>query len=243
MTRKKYFTLTIFAALVLLGVTVYGKGGLAHEGHESDDTHSEEYHSNFTNRATLTSNRDKITVCIEDYTQSTSNKALSEELKLKTNNIINEKVKKHIKWKNSGYSKEQIDIVEGCSFAPFLLDNGTAHPVYSGDMNKKLDRVISTASKEQLGIFIVDQSVVDKHFKNAPDRWSPEEMLCEHNECVEVTSGIYLTPDEVSGNEVNYLEKEILKRFGFEQGQLTSAQHDQIKKDELQKKAFLSKEG
>ncbi|MBD3917613.1 hypothetical protein H8B09_02525 [Paenibacillus sp. PR3] len=208
-------------------------------GQEDNHSHSDEIHSKFTNRATLTSNRDKISICIGDYTQTSSSKSLSEKVINSTNSILEGQLKKHAKWKDSGYSKEQFEVVKGCSFTPFLLDDGNAHPVYSGKMNKKLDRIIDTPSKEQLGIFIVDPTVIEKHFKDAPDRWSPEEMLCENNECAEVTSGIYLTADELSGIDNKNLEYEIMKRFGFEQGHISAEQQEQIKNDEQQKELFI----
>ncbi|KEQ22690.1 hypothetical protein [Paenibacillus tyrfis] len=144
----------------------------------------------------------------KDFIVCVDNKSSQSKLPL-TKEQLTETVKAMVTAKTNspeakavGYGKYETKVNYGCSFSPVLTGSSAKHPVFSGDISAT--RVTKSPSSESLAIFIVDKSVVDKHFLNTPNRWSPEQVFCEKEECNEVTKGIYLTPEEL--NELSKLD-------------------------------------
>jgi hypothetical protein len=138
-------------------------------------------------------NRNELVVCIENYSsdKTISDDTLNQEL---TNQI--KILKKEPEWKE--FSGFNVKLTVGCSFKPYLLQAGATHPIYSGKMDS-LPPKVDVPSIELTAVFVVDQSVIDTQFKDAPTRWSPEQYLCNGGACDEITKGIYITPDELNG--------------------------------------------
>ncbi|CAJ1000781.1 hypothetical protein ACT91Q_06160 [Brevibacillus thermoruber] len=155
--------------------------------------HGDEHHSLFTNDVLGTSNRDVVTICVENKTSEKSNGISTEKLSKKIEKQLEKIESDDKRFKAAGYSDVQIEVKEGCSFDPFLLEDDVVHPIYAaGDQA----RVVETPSTENLGIFVVDEEIIEKNFKGAYSRWSPEEFACEGHECNEVTKGLYFSPKE-----------------------------------------------
>lgn len=179
-----------FVSIVIVSLTIgvfKSNEAKAHEEHHNDTKFADSY--------LLTKNRDSLTICIENYSEQFPGEELSGGQL--TNNALFEvenSLSKHARWEAQGLDKVDINFVSGCSFKPLLLEPGKNHVFFSGDIDSI--RTVENASKERLGIFIVDNDVINKHFNDAPLRMAPEEFICEKNECNEVTTGVYLTADE-----------------------------------------------
>lgn len=124
-----------------------------------------DHESKFTSNALLTKNRDKLVVCIEDHTKTFD----ADKLLIKLEKTI-QKAKGTKDWTNAGLTAFDINLKQNCSFDPILMEKNQSHPVYGSGT----PRFMENASQEILGIFIVDQGIIDKHFKDAPTRWSPD---------------------------------------------------------------------
>src|SRR5690606_6373174 len=190
----------------------------------------------FSANALLTKNRDKTIVCIQDYTTQESKFSLSKTHENLTSSL--EKLKEHENWKSSGLSAFEMEVQTKCSLTPRLLEPNATHPIYSG--KNSTPRFVNIASDEIVGVFVVDQSVIDEHFKEAPTRWSPEQVICENDECNEVTRGSYLTRGEPEAKEADILYHELIYGLGIESVVNTIESNNKTK--EQQKNDLLEKQ-
>ena len=146
----------------------------------------------------LTKNRgDKLNICIQDYT----GKQDVDSIKTTITSMIDVDFKVHKRWIKQGLDNFMIDVSSACSFEPILLQEGKNHVFFSGDLSSI--RVVKEASPERIGIFIVDRSIIDKHFDGVNSRLTPEEFIIDdvQNEALEVTTSIYFSVDELKNPE------------------------------------------
>lgn len=150
-------------------------------------------------------NRDKLTVCVESFTPEVK----AEDISKKTLDEIEKTLKKHPRWNIQGLDKLAIEVRADCSFDPLLLQPGKKHVFYSGDLDSI--RRVENASSERVGVFIVNQDVINKHFDGTLARMAPEEFLYEEGEgYLEVTTGVYLTPEDLNSEKFSKELKYVL---------------------------------
>ncbi|MDH4615594.1 hypothetical protein [Brevibacillus sp. AY1] len=232
MKSKKYYFFTIFALIttVLIGGSYFSQVE-AHSNTSKEHSNKFEENDLFIGGPLVTKNRSKKIICIEDVSTTQSKNASSDKIVNKVEAQIEKLSKNNKRYREVNYHSVEVEVIEGCSFTPFLNDLNNSHPVYGGASE---DRVVDLPSEESLGIFIVDQEIIDKQFKNAPNRWSPEEMLCEGLECFEVTKGIYFTSDEINDSKMEpILYQELIYGFGLET--MISIDEEKQKKDRERK--------
>lgn len=202
----------------------------AHSKQEHVDEHGDNM---FIGGTLLTKNRSKMIVCVENVSSNRGKDVSNEKNVKKIEKQIQKLSNENKRYKEVYYDSVDVEVTAGCSFTPFLNDPSNSHPLYGGGSG---DRVVEQPSKESLGIFIVDQDVIDKNFAKAPNRWSPEELICEGHECFEVTKGIYLTPDEIEDiNNDKMLFQELLYGFGLESMISNEVDEEKQKKDREKK--------
>ncbi|NBI28890.1 hypothetical protein [Chengkuizengella marina] len=181
----------IILALVFVTFSVYGK----------QDNYKESYNSEknkFAQNYLLTKNRkDTLNICVESYSSLVN----TESIKNKVVNSIEKDLRKHVRWNIQGLDKFKIDVSQKYSFDPILLQPNKNHVFFSGDLDSI--RIVEEESNERVGIFIVDHSVINKHFNDTVSRLTPEEFLIDKitNEALEVTTGIYVTSEEFETQE------------------------------------------
>lgn len=177
MLKKKYlfslFFIVSFATASILGFLMNGKDAAAQ----------------LSDNVLLTKNRSTVEICIDSFVPDVAN----EKGKKLVEQVMTNTVTKNPKW-NADYRQYDFVVKSTCNVTPYLLKKGTFHPVLSGEPDP--GRVVKTASTSRVTIFIVPQQIKEKHFKNSKILTSPEEMLCEEDNCYEVTSGVYLSPQE-----------------------------------------------
>ncbi len=218
---------------ILCVMSIYGGGLILAKSSDSNEqaTLEQNSKSKLSGDALYTKNRDKVILCIDNYSTSFEVNDI-EKLVKKTSDVLINSIKKHKDWKQIGASQYEIEVKSGCSFNSFLADINNAHPIYTGKNNI---RVVDEASVEQIALFVVDQQVIDKNFRDTPSRWGPEEYLCEENECVEVTSGIYINADEAKDIKSSKLIDELKFRFGLDKQLIQVSADEEIEKSKKNK--------
>ncbi|EST53875.1 hypothetical protein T458_19735 [Brevibacillus panacihumi W25] len=173
-------------------------------------------------------------VCVDNVSSSDSSDMKSEALVKQVQTSIEKiSLEKQTAWKSKGLDNRQVEVKKGCSFSPSLLEEGAAHPIYTGFAPI---RIVDKPSPERLGIFIVDESVIQKHFEGDLPRFSPEEMICISHECEGVTRGIYLSAKEITNvNLEDFYQQQIMYGLGL----VSMTQDDD---PEIQKKRAEEKE-
>ena len=187
----------------------------------------------FSNNVLRTVNRNKYIVCVENVSIDKSSDLTTDKLVNKVQQSL-DKFKTDARWINAGYGSITVEVKAGCSFNPVLNNETAKHPIYSGK-GDNFNRKVATPSSEALGIFIVDDKVIEQHFKDAPNRWSPEQLACEDNECNEVTKGIYLTSKEFKDLSRVKLDSEMVYGLGLESMIKPRAYEEAILKKEAER--------
>lgn len=172
-------------------------------------------------------------VCVDNVSSSDSSDMKSEALVKQVQTSIEKiSMEKKSAWKSKGFDKKQVEVKKGCSFSPSLLEEGAAHPIYTGFAPI---RIVDKPSPERLGIFIVDEHVIQKHFEGDLPRFSPEEKICVSHECEGVTRGIYLSAKEITNvNLENFNQQQIMYGLGLES--LTQDDDPEIQKKRAEEK-------
>ncbi|NBI29043.1 hypothetical protein [Chengkuizengella marina] len=233
---RKHLLLTSIVVLILTMTAGYVLG--------NDNTlvgineiSSEHKKSKFKSGILQTTNRDKYLVCVENFSHDNSNNLTSDKMIKKVQQSI-DKFKQNHKFKGI-YEGITLEVIANCSFSPHLIDENAVHPIYSGIYEP---RRIEQAPQEALGIFIVDEDIVDKHFRDAPTRWSPEALLCEEGECNEVTKGIYVTSKEFKELSGQKLKDELAYGLSLESTLQPMSKEKEDKLKEKKEKLKESKE-
>jgi hypothetical protein len=147
--------------------------------------------------ALLTSNREKLRLCVEviDVAEAKSKDAAEKITKAFT------KVVKHPKFADWGYAKGDVDVDSGCPGEPFLLQPGIEFK--NGlPVGEPKPPVVDEASVYRLFVYVVSQKVRDSVIKGDLDvRSFPQEAICENRTCRTVTTAIYLTEEEFEDKE------------------------------------------
>ncbi|MGG1664276.1 hypothetical protein [Brevibacillus sp. NRS-1366] len=231
-----YFTVITLIAAILIGGNYFTQAKAA--SNESEELSHEHEDNMFVGGTLLTKNRSKMIVCVDNVSTIRGKDVSNDKIVKRIEKQIEKLSKGHKRYKEVNYHLVDVEVTAGCSFTPFLNDPNNSHPLYGGGGG---DRVVDQPSEESLGIFIVDQEIIDKNFKKATNRWSPEELICEGHECFEVTKGIYFTPDEIKDvTKESALYQELVYGFGLEsmipiEGNETKQKKDREKKEKEKK--------
>lgn len=217
--KKKFLALLTAVALIGGGLFLGGDKLIEASGEKFalEDRGQHDAHDHGNGKAlgqtkeknNFVANTDRTTakVCIESFVDGVN----ASDVSKKVINQVEKTLKKHNNWQYTEIDKYKFEVVTDCSFSPLLLEEDKKHVFYASDLDSM--RVVDTVSPERLGIFIVDQAVVDKHFKGLPTRWNPEEFYCEEGSCGEATTGIYLTQADIESPK---FVQELKHGFGLE---------------------------
>jgi hypothetical protein len=115
----------------------------------------------------------------------------------------------------SGDAKTGLPVVDiGCPSEPYLLQPGVSYggkPI--GDPSVQ---AVETASPYRVFVFVLPPAELSRIFGDTGSsiRVEPQEFLCEGDVCAEVTTGLYLSPEELA--DPDFLEGWPRKTLGLE---------------------------
>lgn len=188
------FLASLTVSAVILTVSFLIKPSVTYSHTESQAT--------LSGNALLASNRSELAFCIDeaDLEQDISLESLASNVQ----SLIETQIKTTPRWSELGYDQFSIKVDVGCPGEPYLLQPGAIHPLLSGSSTSSTTSVpmANIPSPYRVHIYVVSQTAVQSLFGEADMRSSPEEMLCAGNVCYEVTSGVYLTPENVNNLQV-----------------------------------------
>jgi hypothetical protein len=149
----------------------------------------------------LASNRETLGVCVEivDDVDLVTAQSLANTV----NFLLDNQIPSHARWSELGYENFQVQVDAGCPTDAYLLEPGAAHPLLPDSQKAKIPvPIIEVPSLYRIHLYIVSSALIKQVFGEADLRSAPQEMICEGFECFEVTSALYLTPDEAVNVEI-----------------------------------------
>ena len=145
---------------------------------------------NRTGTALLTSNRDRLAVCVDD--PSTAESA-AEPIGVQEVNSAIQALSENPTWQRLGLSEPAPLVREICPSVPALYDPGP----YGGETLWDVrGRRVEIPSYFRVHVYVLPQEEID-HVGGSGWRQVSEENMCELDNCSEVTTGLYVSLDEL----------------------------------------------
>ncbi|MBO8165356.1 MAG: hypothetical protein H0Z34_16855 [Brevibacillus sp.] len=198
MFKRSKLSISVLGVAITLLLGIWNQSNTQVVAHEGDDHHTS---------TLLAENRDGIEVCVQSFVPD----ELNIKAKEKVESLIKDDLMTNNKW-NKLFHDLDITVKTGCEVQPYLMEEGTSHPVLSGTPDS--GRIVSQASSSMLTVFVVPNKTIEKHFKSSTSRISPEEILCQEDVCREVTTGVYLSLTEFKNK--NILEQALSEALGLD---------------------------
>lgn len=155
----------------------------------------------------LTNDRDNLEICVESKVPSVATQKAERII----DKLVKEKVTEHKKW-NKLYGSYDFEVTSNCEIEPYLLQKGAEHPILSGNNNP--GRIVEKANPARVTVHIVPEKEKNSHFGDSKLLTAPEEIICEKNQCFEVTTGVYLSPNELAN--ISKVNKGLLQALALE---------------------------
>lgn len=116
-------------------------------------------------------------------------------------------------WGKAGLAVVPRVVDIGCPSEPYLLQPGVTWE--DGVPITGAGPRVETASSYRLFVFVLPPDELSHVIRGRHDiRTAAQELLCRGHQCAEVSTGLYLTPDEVSNNA--FLQEWLAKGLGLE---------------------------
>ena len=184
------------AVTTVLGVTFQGSGKAEHGAA-----------SEWTRDLLLTANRDRLAVCVQPIGVDAG---LTSSAKARIEDAL-QGVAEHPYWQDMGLSaavdSPVVDV--GCPSDPPAPDPDLGVPI-----DNLLGHRVSEASYYRLFVFVLPQQELDAWVGGLNRRSGPQESICSGDVCFEVTTGLYLTAEEV--DDVPFVVERLNKAIGLE---------------------------
>lgn len=144
----------------------------------------------------LASNRSDLALCT-DVVIGTAGDIPPQQVAEQVEGVLMNQVRHHPRWHMLGYDQFPIRVEVDCPSEAYLLQPGAQHPIVSGDLPETRVPITDEPSPFRVHLYVVSQEQIQRIFFGTNHRVAPQEMLCEERECFEVTSALYLSPEEV----------------------------------------------
>ena len=212
---KKRLTLWRFkavgTAVLLLGsiglsaMTVWGQQGPVgeHPEHGPVDTRN----------GLLARGRDRLAVCIQGVGIAPS----VADMQLQVTDALASVASQHPQWVPAGFNKVPRSVQIGCPGDPHLLRDGVEYvngrPGASNTGEGRLQT--QTASPFRLYVFVLAPNELSRVIRGELNvRTAAQEMLCDGGRCTQVSTGLYLTAQELT--DKRFLQEWVTKGLGLE---------------------------
>lgn len=169
------------AVALALGVS-YRWSGVAsgHEGEHLDPT-----------TALLTNNRPGLKICVQSLLPGVEATAVQRQATARMADVS-----KHPDFSRSGLARQPVTIDTGCPSGPTI-----ASPGYARGDKIGAPAIVKEPSPYRLYVFVTSAEQVAQAFAWQP-HLTPQEMICDGGRCVEVTTALYLTPQQIADASV-----------------------------------------
>lgn len=152
--------------------------------------------------------RTETALCVDSWNVDVNLAHLSQSVK----SIVNDRIVSRPDWTTLGYTDTSVRVDVGCPSIPYLLLTSAGHPTLNGSTT--LPPVVIRPSPYRAHIVVVPTDQINRIFKRNLDvRIAPEELVCEDDECTEVTLTLYLSQDDLSSQDE--LERRLLQALGI----------------------------
>lgn len=158
-------------------------------------------HATLSGNMLLASNREELAVCVEviDGTSQVTLQTLANNVNI----ALDQQISAHPRWSELGYDKFPNRVDASCPTAPYLLQPGAAHPLLPGSEKAEVPvPMVEVPSPYRIHLYVVFSEEIMQAFGASDLRSAPQEMLCDGTQCFEVTSALYLTPEETMNSEI-----------------------------------------
>lgn len=187
------FLLGFFIVVIALAIRATGSASYADENH-----------IHLSGTSLLSSNRTKLGLCIGNFADKDIANFVNQVQKILENIQQNSPL-----WQDQNYKNYQLQIETNCPREPYLLNLNAKHPLLSisGESQDYPVPIVQIPSEYRFHIYIVPDEIIYTHFQETSMRISPEEMLCDGEQCYEITTGFYFSAKET--NDALYVQNKI----------------------------------
>lgn len=156
----------------------------------------------------LAPNRDRLAICVQPLLGA----APPREAQASVEAVLPAALQ-HPWWSSAGLAPPVVETNCAAATTPFLLRPGAASikGKPSGDF-RSLD--VTQAGRFRLFVFVLPQNRIDTIFGDSPYRAAAQEFLCRGHVCNEVSTGVYVSPQEL--RDAAFLKLALQRGLGLE---------------------------
>lgn len=193
-----------YGALTAVGID-FGRGGSA----EEEVTQQKGTH--------LAEKRDRLAICVQSAGFAPEGAGLALELSAKSSlESALVEVTKHRLWERFRTTEPQPIVDIGCGVEPAIYNPDVSffddEPPQS--FLETRGRQVTQPSYYRVLVFILSTDEMNRLLGEPPFRLTTEESTCSGDSCAGVTTGLYLSPEEIS--DIALITDNLEKALGFE---------------------------
>jgi hypothetical protein len=175
---SRRLTIGLLLAIALAIGVGYRWSGVAsgHDGEHLDPT-----------TALLTNNRPGLKICVQSLLPGVEVAAVQRQLTARMADVS-----KHPDFSRGGLNRQPVAIDAGCPSGPTI-----AEPGYTRGDKIGAPAIVKEPSPYRLFIFVASEEQIARAFDWQP-HLTPQELICEGGGCAEVTTALYLTPQQIA---------------------------------------------
>jgi len=170
-------------------------------------------HADRTYGLLLTGNRDRLAICV----QGVNGAPVDAQRSSSAIGGILQALKGRSDWSVTGLDVDPPAVASGCNSEPFLLQPGVS---FSNGVPDGGFAGVATPSPFRVMVFVLEPEELDKVLGGSPVRHTVQELTCEEHMCSEVTTGLYVTAQELE--DVPFMTKQLTYAIGLERPADTS---------------------
>lgn len=213
--RKQFISWQVkVAGIALLLLGSIGLGALTVLGQQGPIGGQPEHGPIDTRTGLLARGRDRLLICVQGVGSVSS---VAPTARQRIEEALSAVAGQHPNWNPAGYGRVARAVQIGCPMDPHLLRpgveyvNGRPGPANAGERALQAQ----TASPFRLYVFVLPPDDLTRVIRGEFNvRTAAQEVLCDDGRCAEVTTGLYLTPGDLTNAPL--LQEWVAKGLGLE---------------------------
>ena len=194
-------------------IAVLGGAGLTYAALDAAGLDFNGNGSGASRGALLTENRDRLAICVQAVGVQPESGALMNAAARAGVEAALLEVEKHPGWVGNGFAEQPAVVNEGCGVEPALYESrdpgGQANSFFG-----VRGRSVSQPNYHRVLVFILPREEVARYSGPSGFRLTAEELACSGDTCDQVTTGVYLSEDELA--DTAWLADQLEKAVGLE---------------------------